>query len=71
MDRGAQWATVHGVAKELNTTNRLKNSKQYLNVRSKSPMMDKNFIFKMKLVKTNRKQEKMEFIGTVLTTYGV
>ena len=26
MDRGAWWATVHGVAKELNTTERLNNN---------------------------------------------
>jgi hypothetical protein len=26
MDRGAQWAIVHGVAKELNTTEQLNNN---------------------------------------------
>ena len=28
MDRGAWWATVHGVAKELGTTNQLKQQQQ-------------------------------------------
>ena len=29
MDRGAWWATVHGVAKELDTTQRLNNSNYF------------------------------------------
>ena len=30
MDRGACWATVHGIAKELDTTERLNNKKQQI-----------------------------------------
>ena len=30
MDRGASWATVHGVAKELDTTERLNNNSSAL-----------------------------------------
>ena len=32
MDRGALWATVHKVAKELDTTEQLNTKKQLINV---------------------------------------
>ena len=32
MDRGAQWATVHGITKESETTEQLKNSNNNLKV---------------------------------------
>ena len=38
MDRGACWATVHGIAKELDTTERLNNKKQQISIMSSKKM---------------------------------